>query len=188
MTTAPRGEDDDSNGGEMRGREDIGRWVSWSGSAIYGHSYVIIATRPQRQSCEDSQPRSVLQLGVSFTNSHFRPLSFPKSPTNAEGRAKCAQSCQGWPRSGRRTESAGSAACMPSWMPKCQGPWLCRLTDMFTPDRKCSVDGLPKQRGSSVRGASLVIYLSAANPLRAQPEAGHASVRKRPAHSQTWQS
>lgn len=73
-----------------------------------------------------------------------------------------------------------------AWRHECQnaeGPWLCRLTDMFTPDRKCSVDGLPKQRGSKVRGASLVIYLSAANPSRAQPEAGHASVRSEPADS-----
>lgn len=53
------------------------------------------------------------------------------------------------------------------------GPWLCRLTDMFTPDRKCSADGLPKQRGSKVRGVSRVIYLSAAFPSRVQPEAGH---------------
>jgi len=43
------------------------------------------------------------------------------------------------------------------------------------------VDGLPKQRGSKVRGAGLVIYLSAANPSRKQPEAGHASVRNKPA-------
>lgn len=64
-------------------------------------------------------------------------------------------------------------------------PGCARLTDMFTPDRKCSADGLPKQRGSKVRGASLVIYLSAANPSRVQPEAGHASMRNKPTYSQT---
>lgn len=68
---------------------------------------------------------------------------------------------------------------------KMPGPLAVRLTDMFTPDRKCRVDGLPKQRGSKVRGASLVIYLSAANPSRVQPEAGYASVRSKPAYSQT---
>lgn len=30
----------------------------------------------------------------------------------------------------------------------------CYLTDMFTPDRKCSEDGLPKQQGSKRRGGS----------------------------------
>lgn len=146
----------------------------------------MVITHPPHNCCEDSQPKSVLQLGVSFTNSHLSLLGFPKSSTKVEGRAKCAQPRQGWPRSDGQTESAGSGACMASWMPKCRGPWLRRLTDMFTPDRKCSVDGLPKQRGTKVRGASLVIYLSAANPSRAQPEAGHASVRKEPAYSQTW--
>ena len=75
-----------------------------------------------------------------------------------------------------------------SWMPKCRGPCLCRLTDMFTPDRKCRVDGLPKQRGSKVRGASVVIYLSAENASRVQPDAGHASVRKKTASSHMWHS
>lgn len=146
----------------------------------------MVITHPPHNCCKDSQPKSVLQLGVSFTNSHLSLLGFPKSSTKVEGRAKCAQPRQGWPRSDGQTESAGSGACMASWMPKCWGPWLRRLTDMFTPDRKCSVDGLPKQRGTKVRGASLVIYLSAANPSRAQPEAGHASVRKEPVYSQTW--
>lgn len=186
MSTAPQS--GDSNGGEMRGWEDIGRAVSVLAWLSFPESYVMAITRPPRQRCVDSQPRSILQLRVSFTNSHLSPLAFPKSSTNVEGRAKCAQSCQAGPRSDGQTESAGSAACVASWMPKCRGPWLCRLTDMFTPDRKCSVDGLPKQRGSKVRGASLVIYLSAANPSRVQPGAGHASVRNKPAYSQKWQS
>lgn len=172
---APKSREDDSNSGEMRRYQAVSVLV-WP-SYLYP-SYVMVIIRPPHQHCEDGQPRSILQLGVSFTNSHLSPLGFLKSPTNVEG-IEHAQSCQGWPRSGGQTESAGSTTCMASWMPKCQGPWLCHLTDMFTPDRKCSEDGLPKQRGSKVRGASLVIYLSAANPLRAQPEAGHASVRKK---------
>lgn len=64
---------------------------------------------------------------------------------------------------------------------KMPGPLAVLLTDMFTPDRKCSADGLPKQKGSKVRGASLVIYLSAANPSRVQPEPGHASLGGAPA-------
>lgn len=61
-----------------------------------------------------------------------------------------------------------------------EAPRLRRLTDMFTPDRKCRVYGLPKQRRSKTRGASLVIYLSAANPQRAPTEAEHVSVRRNP--------
>lgn len=49
---------------------------------------------------------------------------------------------------------------------------------MFTPNRKCRVDGLPKQRGSKVRSASLLIYLSAENASSVQAEAGHASLKK----------
>lgn len=186
MSVAAHSEEDDSNDSKMRGWEDIRHWVSWPGYLC--HSYVIVITHPPNQCGEDSQSRSILQHRVSFTNSHLSPLGLPKSPTNVEGRAKCAQSCQVWPRSDGQIESAGSEAHVASWMPKCRGLWLCLLTDMFTPDRKCSVDGLPKLRGSKVWGASLVIYLSAANPSRVQPEAGHASLRKKPAYSQTWQS
>lgn len=120
MSRAPHSGEDDINGGEMRGWEDIGRWVAWPGYLC--QSYVMVITGPPRQRCEDSQPRSTLQLGVSFTNSHLSPLGFSKRPTNVEGSAKCAQSCQAWPRSDGQTESAGSAACVASWMPKCQGP------------------------------------------------------------------
>lgn len=52
----------------------------------------------------DSRPSSILQPEVSFTNSHLSPLGFPKSSTNVEGKAKCAQSCQARPRSGGTRE------------------------------------------------------------------------------------
>lgn len=52
----------------------------------------------------DSRPSSILQPEVSFTNSHLSPLGFPKSSTNVEGKAKCAQSCRAQPRSGGTRE------------------------------------------------------------------------------------
>lgn len=112
MSTAPRSGEDDSNGGER-----MRRYRAVSVLALPGYlceSYVMAITRPIRQRCRDSEPRSILQLRVSFTSSHLSPLGFLKSSTNVEGRAKCAQSCQDWPRSGGQTESAGSAACVAS--------------------------------------------------------------------------
>lgn len=97
------GAQEGSNGGEIRGWEDIGQWMSWLPVSFY----VMAITRPPRKSCGDSQPRSIFQLRVRFTNSHLNPLGFPKSSTNAESSAKCAQSCQAWPRSGGQTGRAG---------------------------------------------------------------------------------
>lgn len=107
-----RWQDEKISGGECPG-------LSWPGYLC--HSYVIIISRPPRQCREDSRPRSILQYRVSFTNSHLSPLGLPKSPTNVEGRAKCAQSCQVWPRSDGQIERAGSTAHVASWMPKCCG-------------------------------------------------------------------
>lgn len=135
-----------------------------------------------------SQPTSILQLWVSFTNSHLSPISFPKSSTNVEGRAKCAQSFQAWPRSGGQTERAGSAPHVASWMPTLpEAPgcavWQTCLHLIENAEwMACQTRGDPKWVVPA-----LVIYLSAANPRRVQPEAGYGSVRNTSAYSQTWQ-
>lgn len=67
-------------------------------------------------------------------------------------------------------------------------PWLCSLTDMFTPDRKSGVDGLPKQRRCKAGNVSVVIYLSTTNPPRPQPAAGHYSGRNKSSYYQKWQA
>lgn len=101
MSTAPHRGDDDSNGGETRGWENIGQWVSGPGLPM---SWLFPV-----------QPRSILQLRVSFTNRHLSPRGFLKSSTNVEGRAKCAQSCQAWPRSNRKVLAVPHA-----WHHECQ--------------------------------------------------------------------
>lgn len=93
--------------------------LGWPGYLC--QSSVVAVTHPPRQRYGAGQPRSILQLRVSFTNSHLSPLGFPESSTNVEGGAKCAQSCQARPRSGGQTERAGSAPCVASRMPKRRG-------------------------------------------------------------------
>ncbi|KAA8586392.1 hypothetical protein FQN60_000228 [Etheostoma spectabile] len=66
--------------------------VRWKDEKISGRkcpgylyqSYVIAITRPPRQHCGDIQPRSILRLRVSSTNSHLSLPAYPKSSANVE--------------------------------------------------------------------------------------------------------
>lgn len=49
------------------------------------------------------------------------------------------------------------------------GPWLCHLTDMLTPDRKFSVDGLPNM-GIQSEVCYLFIYIQPVHPWCSQKQ------------------